>query len=501
MLASLLMVLAVCTVRSRFDDPDLWWNLKTGEVIWTSHSIPVTDLFSYTTHHHAWIPHEWLAQLAIYGAYHCWGGYRGLMLLLCALTSVLLIAGYVLCSLYSGNAKVAFIGALLIWLFSTVGLAIRAQMFGYIFLIVELLLIELGRRRSPRWFYCLPALFAVWVNCHASFILGMIVGVVYWSCSSLTFRAGSLVAPHWSRACRRTLAISLLLSAGALFVNPVGIKQIFYPLDTLLNMPVLVGNVAEYAPLQMSSARGVALMAVLLLSFLLVMMHRAELYWHESMLLVLGTWMAVSHMRMVFVFGILAAPVLTRQLSKFWEGYEPERDRFALNAVFVGVAMAAAAFAFPSTQNLASQVEAQSPVKAVEFIRANHLAGPMLNDHAFGGYLMWAAPEHPVFVDGRTDVFEWTGVLREFGEWATLGTDPEQLLDKYGVSFCLLNPQSPMVRVLPLLHDWKVVYADTTSVIIARSGGMDDLNKTGSVQPSEPVGAHSKEQPAFSKQL
>jgi hypothetical protein len=65
MLTSILLVLAVFTVRSRFDDPDLWWNLKTGEVIWTTHTIPVTDLFSYTTHHHAWIPHEWLAQLVI----------------------------------------------------------------------------------------------------------------------------------------------------------------------------------------------------------------------------------------------------------------------------------------------------------------------------------------------------------------------------------------------------------------------------------------------------
>src|ERR1700722_15482809 len=94
MLSSALLVIAVLTVRSRFDDPDLWWNLKTGEVIWNSHTIPVTDLFSYTTNHHAWIPHEWLAQVFIYGAYR-WGGYSGLMLWLCFFTALLLIAGYI----------------------------------------------------------------------------------------------------------------------------------------------------------------------------------------------------------------------------------------------------------------------------------------------------------------------------------------------------------------------------------------------------------------------
>ena len=30
MLAVSLVVLAVLTVRSRFDDPDMWWHLKSG---------------------------------------------------------------------------------------------------------------------------------------------------------------------------------------------------------------------------------------------------------------------------------------------------------------------------------------------------------------------------------------------------------------------------------------------------------------------------------------
>ena len=69
MLAGLLGVLAVLTVRSRFDDPDMWWHLKTGEIVWKTHTIPVADVFSYTTAHHALVPHEWLSQLLIYGAY------------------------------------------------------------------------------------------------------------------------------------------------------------------------------------------------------------------------------------------------------------------------------------------------------------------------------------------------------------------------------------------------------------------------------------------------
>ena len=165
MLASLLALLGVATVRERFDDPDMWWHLKTGEVIWTTHTIPTTDLFSYTARNHFWIPHEWLSEVLIYGAYRL-GGYSGLMIWLCFFTALLLIAGFVLCSLYSGNSKTAFIGALTIWLFGTIGFAVRPQMIGYLLLITELLLLHLGMTRDRRWFLALPPLFALWMHCH-----------------------------------------------------------------------------------------------------------------------------------------------------------------------------------------------------------------------------------------------------------------------------------------------------------------------------------------------
>jgi len=91
----------------------------------------------------------------------------------------------------------------------------------------------------------------------------------------------------------------------------------------------------------------------------------------------------------------------------------------------------------------------------------------MLNDYAYGGYLIWAAPEYPVFVDGRADVFEWTGVLGDFGRWAMLESDPRELLDNYKVDFCLMSRGSPMARVLPLLG-WNVIYSDDLSVIFSR---------------------------------
>jgi hypothetical protein len=93
----------------------------------------------------------------------------------------------------------------------------------------------------------------------------------------------------------------------------------------------------------------------------------------------------------------------------------------------------------------------------------------MLNSYDYGGYLIWALPQQPVFIDGRADLFEWAGVLDEFSKWATLQSDPNELLDKYHVDFCLLERKSPMVTVLRLLPGWKEVYSDNVSVILMRS--------------------------------
>jgi hypothetical protein len=455
-------------VRSRFNDPDMWWHLKTGEIIWNTHSIPSTDLFSFTTNNHAWTAHEWLSQVTIYGAWKA-GGYTGLMIWLCVFPSALFIAGYVLCSLYSGNAKVALLGALVTWFFATVGLAIRPHVLGYLLLTCELLIVHIARTRNPRWFLALPPLFAIWVNCHGSFIFGLMILTAFLFCSFFDFRKGSLVSSRWDKPQRTMLIIGLALSIAALFVNPVGFKQEIYPLDVMLNQSTGLASVDEWQALKLDDVRALGMLAVAAFIFLWTLVRRAVLYLDELVLFGLGFGMAARHHRMLFVFGVLAAPILCRLLSNAWDRYEPARDRWSANAVMMLLASIVVAFSFPGPAELESQVKKDNPTQAVEYIRRTGLSGRMLNEYVHGGYLIWALPEHKVFMDGRADVYEWTGVLSEFAAWAQLRSDPKILLDKYRVDFCLMSKGAPMSRVMQYLPGWKMIYSDELSVIFARS--------------------------------
>ena len=208
---------------------------------------------------------------------------------------------------------------------------------------------------------------------------------------------------------RRTLAWAFLLSTAALFLNPVGVRQVLYPLNTLLRQRIVVSQITEWMPLQFTDPRGAALLAILGCIFLLVIVRRAELFGHELLMLIMGTVLGVSHQRLAVVFGLLAAPIVSRLISTSWDSYTVEQDHSVPNAVLTTLALATVIFTFPSQKDLQRQVADGNPVKAVEFIKTHQLSGHMLNAFDYGGYLIWALPEQPVFLDGRADVYEWSG--------------------------------------------------------------------------------------------
>ncbi|HYM09845.1 MAG TPA: hypothetical protein VEU62_03890, partial [Bryobacterales bacterium] len=427
--AFVLALLTFVIGRSRFDDRDTWWHLKVGESIWSTHALPHSDQYSYTTHAHAWIPHEWLAEVSMAGAYNA-GGNRGLLLWLCALGSLTFLLTYALCSLCAASARIGLLGGLAALFFGTVGLAIRPLVLGYVFLAAELLFIYLARTRNRRWLWALPPLFAVWVNCHGSFLFGLVVLGVFVCGSLLAQPLGRIVPDDWARQERRLLCAVFAVSAVALLANPVGPRLAAYPFDLLLKQKDNLAMAPEWAALNVQDPRGAALCGLGGLLLLLFLVRRPPLRADEALLLALGFGTAILHVRMLFGFGILVAPVLCRLLADAWgrQG-APARSNRSVNAMIILGCVAVMILSFPTSAQIERQIRRAEPVEAVDFIRRTGLAGPMLNDYKWGGYLIWALPEQKVFIDSRMDVFDWTGVLGDYRRWAAMAEDPQRLLD------------------------------------------------------------------------
>jgi len=462
-----LALVGVATVSKRFTDPDLWFHLKMGQIIWTTHSAPSTDLFSFTTQGHARAAHEWLAQAFIYWAYRM-GGYSGLMLWLASLTALLLVLLYFLCYRYSGNVLVSFLGAMCGWLFATVGLSLRPLLLGHVFLAIELLLLEHGVR-NRRCLWVLPPLFAVWVNCHGSWFFGIGVLFTYWICSFARGKWGLIVAEPWNPEQRRWLGLAAILSvcacAGIAFVGPVGVQLLLHPLSSLLHQHTGPSLVEEWMPPDLRSIRALAMIGAVVSILVIPLVRRSELRLQEILLVAMAFGLALQHVRMLLVFGIVMSPVLCRVLAPVI-GESRKREHPVLNASLVAACLAAMIWLFPRPAGIQEQITRGNPAGAVDFVRRTQLTGPMLNEYVFGDYLVWAMPEEKVFIDGDGDD-DPTGVFQEFARWATMAEDPNLLPDKHGIRFCVLAAGNPIARVMPHLG-WRRVYADEVAQVLVR---------------------------------
>jgi hypothetical protein len=116
---------------------------------------------------------------------------------------------------------------------------------------------------------------------------------------------------------------------------------------------------------------------------------------------------------------------------------------------------------------LVSGYLAQSfPVDGVNWLRGNRVPRRILNEYNWGGYLQWALRGYPIFVDGRTDLFndeivgEWIALVQGEPGWQTV-------LDRYAVDLVMLQPDRPLLARLRE-GGWKEIYAGAQVVIFER---------------------------------
>src|ERR1700745_4169307 len=74
------ILLAVFQFSENTADPDLWGHVTYGQEMLQSHSIPKTEIYSWTSAGQPWINHEVISEICL-GAAHSWLGGSGLLLL------------------------------------------------------------------------------------------------------------------------------------------------------------------------------------------------------------------------------------------------------------------------------------------------------------------------------------------------------------------------------------------------------------------------------------
>jgi hypothetical protein len=455
-------------LRTFWIDPDVWWHIRVGATILSAHHWPTTDPYSFTAYGTHWIAYQWLGEILLAVVERIWG-LRGLLAFDVVMAGAILVALYTLATIRCRNSKAAFVTCALFMPLVYNSCSLRPQMLAYLFLVLTLIILERFRQGHTAALWWLPPLFLVWVNTHGSFVLGVFALGVYWACGLVEIHWGELESRVWTSGERVRLELVAALSLIALTLTPYGAELLLYPFDVASSQDIMVANIVEWQPMMFEKFFG-KLFLVLVLAFLVAQV-TLRLRWRleELVLLLVGIYASCLHMRFVLAFVPFSAPMIAVILSRWTESYDPAKDKHALNALFMAGTAAAVFWSFPTRANLQNIVEKELPVKAVAYLRQHPVPKPMFNDYRFGGFLIWQLSDvNKVFIDGRADIYERTGVFADYLKIARVNFPAPYLLDAYNVQSCLLGRSETLATVLDASPGWQKIYGDQVSVLYVR---------------------------------
>lgn len=464
-------------------DTDTWWHLRSGQITLDDGSILREDRFSFTKRGEDWINHSWASQIVLYGAYKLTGGAGNPAdtgtIGLAIYTSILATAGmgliYRMCagSVYS-RMFILVIGAATAAVFWSA----RPQMFSFFFSALTLYLLYLYKYKNLDRLWAIPVLMALWANFHAGFAIGFIFlfGFLAGEAWGRWIDPGDENALSWQQL--RKLTIVTLLGLVALSINPFGPKMILYAFQTA-GLQTLNLFIQEWRSPDFKSPPTWPF--ILMLGTIIVLGSRTQkrLAWSDLFLVAGSAALALWSARNIAMFAVVATPVLSRQLDAWlsehgWQ-IQPAQNLsprlLRLNWIVLGIILLAALAQIGNTlssKNVHKLHEKFLPVEAAAYLRQNPDVGALFNDYNWGGYFIFALPEVPVFVDGRTDLYG-DDFLKDYTRAILGGKEWHDPLEKYAVQTVVIPEETALATLLRDQPDeWTIVYQDDIALIFER---------------------------------
>ena len=460
-------------------DGDLGRHITLGDYILSSRSIPTRDVFSHTKLGDPLTPHEWLSDV-IFSLAHKFAGLNGIVLLTALVISITFWLVYKHSLHLSNMTLLALSGTILAAAASSLHWLTRPHIFTMLFVALwtaELEKLHLGLRKN--WIV-FPLMMLIWVNFHGAFIAGFMIWGMY--CVGLILD-GKLswegIKPYL------LIGVSSFLIT---LINPDGFG-IWKTSFGFLGNKYLISHTAEYLPPDFQNASTWPFLFLVVGSVGLLAASKRKLPGPNLLLLAGWTAMALFSARNIPLYSVIAVPILvsktasiikdiqdipiTQKFVKYQnrllEIEEPLRGGLWSIASVLLICFLLMSGYHLDIENQGNQFrEEVFPVAAVNWMTDNPQEGNGFNHFPWGGYLLYRNwPEQLVFIDGQTD-FYGEELTREYEQIITLREGWEKVLDLYNIRWALIPVESALVNALESKPNWKIVYQDSTSVILIR---------------------------------
>lgn len=461
------LAMLFCFSFIRQTDPDWWWHLRTGRYIWDNRAIPTTDIYSFTNTGRPWVVHEWLFELLSYLGYTTIG-YNGLSLVMATVFLVTYLLHYLLLRALGVGRVLA--GLLLCWtvLLSFMLITMRAHMFSFLFLSIELWCLYLYRAGQRRAVWVVPPLMLLWVNLHGAWIMGLGTLALFIVGEWLNART------RGERAILRPALAALALGVTAIAVNPQGVAIYLFPFSFIGGDSATMRYIQEWQAPNFHDFLGKVFgLSVLLL--VVLGLRRPRFDYTLALWTLAFTYLGFSAMRHLPLYALVVMPVIAQLLPDQWRGPErPHRENvltgvvnWALTFLVVGV-VASVILSNPYAQTQREPNLKTYPVAGLAYLRDHPEGGNLLNYDGWGGYLIdQLYPHRPVFIDTRVDLYG-RAFLEEYIAVTTLKPGWKETLRRYDIAQVLLPKDSALIAVLREDPGWRVVLEGDEETLLER---------------------------------
>jgi hypothetical protein len=359
-----------------------------------THHLLSTDLFTFTVAGQAWLNQQWAAEVFFAAVWRA-GGWDGIAATWGLIAGAVSLFVFLACRAAGASTVSSALLTLAGYLVGVQILTMRPQLIG-ILLFAVIQWVVVTRRGSPQRLWLVPVLTFVWANVHGSFILAFVLLGFAWL---EDYAAG--------RATARRVAIVGAVSAIPTLVNPFGIRVWSYVADVVGN-PTVSGRVAEWAPPSVRTPIGFVFLFSVLAVFAILATSKPRASWRTVFALAFFALLGMTAIRGVvwwaLVFPVLVAPSIQGALER-------PATRSWLNAVFLVALCVLLIISLPVGRGVdpASGGPAVLTFAPEDLLAAAAQSVPagthVFTSEVYGSWAEFSAPQLPVFVDPRIELF------------------------------------------------------------------------------------------------
>ncbi len=472
------------------NDPDFGWHLRAGMYYLDHWSVPSHDIFSWTAPQYQWVNHEYAADAAYALLYRLADNTTILLSLLFAA-----IAAYLFLSLLprlcvsNPDWKQRFLIGFPALLIAKPFFGVRSQVFDWLGVVLILFLWQrYAEKSNKKILMAFPLLFFVWANIHGGFPLGLLMfgGLMFFHLLQnvqivfpLSLRTiFSRLLREQQKTILSFLAI-LALSLLATFLTAYH-YHLYIDLLRISQGKEALHYIMEWAPSVISTSSAIPFFCLLLLLILFLLNDRAQqdFSFQDSLFFLFFLFLALSYIRFIPLFAIVALPIIYRRLAK--NPLMPETLAFVVFAGFI--ISQVAIFTSPKSAQAITQTSFVSslfdirqkafysdiPIDALAWLKTQKLLPRMFNNYDWGGEIIWQMPNQPVFIDGRANnrlLFQdYITINQVYPKWY-------ETIQRYDIQWFFISSESSLAAALAELPDkWEKKYQDNQAIVFYKKG-------------------------------